>query len=274
MDLIEAAQRGDAPRTARLLATGTPVDAATSFERTALHWCALGGHAGVMRLLLQAGASPLAADGFGRLPLHEAAWHGSPEAIRLLLDTAPEAATTAKSNGALPLHSAALRGNAAAARLLVAMAPQAAAVRDHDGWTPLRCACLMASVSAQPETTEAVAAIQQAMPPAEALADLAMYQRVAALQPLFADLAARAPLTPEQWRQFPAPCAGLGAALPAVLRRSEAEAALLVARLPAADRERLRTAALCLGRCQQQAGVSLPLALAWHILALGVADAA
>lgn len=267
--LIEAARRGDAAKTARLLAAGARVDAVTpQFDRSSLHWSALGGHTGVMGLLLRAGASPLAADAFGRLPLHEAAWNGSGPAIRLLLEAAPSAATIPKANGALPLHSAALRGNAEAVRLLVAAAPEAALVRDHDGWTPLRCACLMASVSAQPETTEAVRAILPVVPPASALADLAPYRRLASVQPVYADLAARGRLAPEQWQLFPSPCAGLGGVLPAVLQRSEAEAALLVAHLPAADRERLQTAALCLHRAQQQVGVSLPLALLWHILAL------
>ena len=52
------------------------------------------------------------------------------------------------------------------------------------------------------------------------------------------------------------PC--LGAALPAVLRRSTAETAQLARRLPAADAERLRTTLLCLARVQRQHGLSLP----------------
>lgn len=50
----------------------------------------------------------------------------------------------------------------------------------------------------------------------------------------------------------PCPCPGLGRALPAVLARSEAEAAQLVARLPPGDGQRLRTSALSLHRRQQQ----------------------
>ena len=57
---------------------------------------------------------------------------------------------------------------------------------------------------------------------------------------------------------MPTPRPGLAAALPAVLCRSEAEAALLVRRLPVGERQRLRTAALCLARAQRVHNVQLP----------------
>ena len=86
--------------------------------------------------------------------------------------------------------------------------------------------------------------------------------------PLFADLAACTALSPEQWQRMPAPCPALGAALPAVLARSAAEAALLVARLPDEARQRLRTGALCLGRVQRERRIELPAALVGQVLAL------
>ena len=43
---------------------------------------------------------------------------------------------------------------------------------------------------------------------------------------------ARQPLTPAGWERVPSPCPGLGAALPAVMAHSDAEAAALVAHLP------------------------------------------
>ena len=58
---------------------------------------------------------------------------------------------------------------------------------------------------------------------------------------LYAPLVARQPLAPAEWARVPSPCPRLAAVLPAVLERSEAEAALLVRRLPPADRKRLRT---------------------------------
>ena len=70
---------------------------------------------------------------------------------------------------------------------------------------------------------------------------------------------------------MPSSCAGLGAALPAVLRRSEAEAALLVARLPPAAQQRLRTVALCLVRTHSLSA-PLPTPLVHEWLALAVAE--
>ena len=54
--------------------------------------------------------------------------------------------------------------------------------------------------------------------------------------------------------------------LPVVLRRSEAEAALLVSRLPPGERQRLRTTALCLARAQRVHGLQLPLHLLHPLL--------
>ena len=67
---------------------------------------------------------------------------------------------------------------------------------------------------------------------------------------------------------MPAPCPGLGRALPAVLQRSDAEAARLAAHLPAADRQRLRAFALALHRRQQRLRVYLPSAIMHRILSL------
>ena len=81
----------------------------------------------------------------------------------------------------------------------------------------------------------------------------------ASLLPLYADVAARLPLTPSDWKRvLPGCCQGLGAALPAVLACSPTEAAHLVARLPEGDQERLHTAALCLGRAQRTLQLDLP----------------
>ena len=78
-------------------------------------------------------------------------------------------------------------------------------------------------------------------------------------------------LLPSQWQRVPAPCPGLGAALPAVLARSEAEAGCLVGRLPVKERAWLRTAALCLGRAQRMEGVELERVLMGRMLALALA---
>lgn len=86
--------------------------------------------------------------------------------------------------------------------------------------------------------------------------------------PLFGEVAARWPLLPELWHELvPCPCPGLAAALPAVLARSVDEAACLVRHLPEAERQRLHTAALCLGRAQRVHEVPLPPAIAAKVLA-------
>lgn len=94
-------------------------------------------------------------------------------------------------------------------------------------------------------------------------------REVTVVLPLYAPWAARQPLSPAQWARVPAPCPGLGAALP-VLTRSEAEAVLLVARLPCADRERLHTAALCIKRVERRRRVSLPVELLRPLLLAAV----
>ncbi|EFN53978.1 hypothetical protein CHLNCDRAFT_135923 [Chlorella variabilis] len=88
---------------------------------------------------------------------------------------------------------------------------------------------------------------------------------------LYADLAARLPLSQEQWSSIPAPCPDLARALPTVLQRSAAEAGWLVGRLAEGQRKRLRAAALSLARAQR--GVpSLPAELCGRILALCLLD--
>lgn len=89
---------------------------------------------------------------------------------------------------------------------------------------------------------------------------------------LYLPLVARQPLTFAEWARVPAPSPGLGAVLPAVLMRSKAEAEALVAHLPEADRQRLRTAALCLARAQRRCRVHLPAELAGPQLAAAVDD--
>ncbi len=89
--------------------------------------------------------------------------------------------------------------------------------------------------------------------------------------PLYPDVATGYPLTTADWSMVPSPCPGLAAALPYVLVRSAAEAALLVAHLPTAERCRLRTAAVALHRAQAVKRVALPQPLVWRILTASLA---
>ena len=63
--------------------------------------------------------------------------------------------------------------------------------------------------------------------------------------PLFADVACQRPLSSTDWQLVPTPCAGLGAALPAVACRSRAEAGQLVRRLLPAERQPRRDPLPC-----------------------------
>lgn len=347
MNLIQAAEFGNAAEVARLLARGAAPNAADEYGRTPLRQAVLRGHVHVMRLLLKAGASPAVPVGLGlllphlacengnddavrllvesapatatlrdskrKLPLHHAVITCSAATVSLLLSAAPAAATAQDSSGKLPLHHAAASGTDAVVRLLVEAAPAAAAAPDRDGRVPLHCAAVAGNaaaarvlVEAAPEsalarrpdvTADAAAlfdalfaaarqqrsprfrrhldtarAILPATPARLALDALARCcPRASPLRTLFAAVAQQGALTPEEWRLFPSRCAALAAALPAVLERSEAEAALLVALLPWPVRERLHVAALALHRAQRQAGVELPAALAGHIMALTLA---
>ena len=218
-----------------------------------------------MRLLLEAApAAALAANAAGELPLHAAACGLSTEAVWLLLKAAPEAA-----DGSLPLHLAADGGSVGAARLLVEAAPAAATVEAGDE-VPLEIALSHANqvtrALLRARYLEIARLLLPATPPGRALPALLEAGEVGL--PLFADLAACTALSHEQWQRVPAPCPALGTALPAVLARSAAEAALLVGRLPAEARQRLRTGALCLVRAQRERRTALPAVLVGQVLAL------
>ena len=86
--------------------------------------------------------------------------------------------------------------------------------------------------------------------------------------PLYTALVARYPLTAGQWARVPSRCRCLGAALPTVLRRSEAEAALLVRCMTDTERQHLRGLALCLGAAQHRGSLpSLPGPIVQRLLA-------
>ena len=266
---VAAALRKDTEVVRRLL-EATSAAALTAQGWLPLHFAAGNGSAEAVRLLLDAApAAALTADAQGQLPLHEAASSGSAEAVRLLLDAAPAAALRADVDGWLPLHEAASVGNAEAVRLLLEAAPAAAAKGIIAGTLPLDLAlvelCRMIE-NGQAPCLEAARLLLPATPVERALSALEAADEVAL--PLYADLAACTALSPEQWQRVPAPCPALGTALPAVLARSAAEAALLVGRLSAEVRQRLRTGALCMVRAQRVYEIELPVALVGQVLAL------
>ncbi|CAE7590348.1 ANK3 [Symbiodinium microadriaticum] len=107
---------------------------------------ALNGHAGVLRLLQEAGADLAAAAKDGRTPAHRAAQNGHLEALRLLLEDEfaallPESAQAgadlgaAKDNGVTPAFMAAQNGHLEALQVLRQAGADLAAAR-KDGATP------------------------------------------------------------------------------------------------------------------------------------------
>ena len=261
------------------------VQAVTSFGCVPLHVAARQGHAEAVRLLLQAApGTSTALDYQQQLPVHWAAEGGHTESLRLLIDAAREDSSELQrqlaapdEDGNLPLHLAAWASNAAAVRLLLEAAPEAALVQNNEHRRPLQEALHPYWHGGQIRVDAARALLpasgRDASQLLDALAAVPAWQRADA-QLLYADLAVHVPLTAAQWQRVPSPCPALGRALPAVLARSEAEAAQLVARLPPADAVRLRLAALSLHR--QQGSLQLEAELLGELvnkmLALSLSD--
>ena len=266
----------------RLLLKAAPESALlpNSHGSLPLHLAVDAGMEGAVRLLLEAApAAALVADGLGWLPLHCAARRDSQAIVRLLLEAAPASASrAAEPDGWHPLHVAAAFGRPETVQLLLEAAPASASTRA--GLPPLLpfAFALMAAEILNDATAPGIYSARvllPATPPEYAVTALAFAGRhssepgnVNPALPLFSDLVGSHALSPDQWQHVPTPCPGLGAALPTVLRRSEAEARLLVGHLAGEEQERLRTAALSLARVQRQAGVELPAGLVGRVLAL------
>lgn len=246
--------------------------ATDEFGQTVTHYAACGDKELRLLELLLANSPALAAAPtlVGDTPLHYAATCGSADAVRLLLHAAPSAAQLAampNAHGALPLHHAVRRGRPDIVQLLMQAAPGTVAALTHQHHSPLDYAFWLRSLLIDGPFAR-IARLLIAAPGQQPASLLQCLNRhVPESLPLFAEVAACYPLSACEWQLIPAPCPGLAAALPAVLERSEAEAALLVAHLPRAERCRLQTAALCLRYAQAVLCVALPQPLVWHILA-------
>ena len=284
--------RGGHAAVVRLLLAAAPqaVDMAIDAgEVTPLLSAVLGGHVEAVRVLLDTDPQAACKRGSdGALPLHHCVADrrqaSGPTVAHLLLAAAPDTAMALDRTGLSPLHIAGMCGNVPAVHMLVHTAPQALQLQNaHDQMTPLATTLAVAFAMADDEAAgivedeggpangsslrlEAARVMMAAVPPDASLPWLVLAGGLAL--PLYPEVAAHWPLTAAQWAQVPSPCPGLGTALPAVLQRSEAEAALLVAHLPAADVARLRVFALALHRAQRRLHVSLPAELARHILSL------
>lgn len=229
-------------------------------------------------------AAPEAATAFGRgyTALHLAAIGGSSKGVELCWNAGCSYKRLRQQNQQLqhpqPVPpscppAAPAEGNAAAVAQLLAAAPGATALgcAQGKGATPLLLA-LRPRTAEGPDGLAAVRLLLAAGPGEAAAHTLAQavhdhHVRERALR-LLPELVALWALPPAAWAELPRGCAGLEAALPAVLARSEAEAALLVGRLPAEARERLRCRVLCLARLQRRAAALLPVPVLQRVLSL------
>ena len=228
-------------------------------SNTALHWACQRGSAECVRLLLAASADPALRGQNGWCAIHLAALRGHAECIAALLGASADPLATVADGRYVPqagdsaLHIAAMMGHLPAVRLLLQAAPQAVLMLDGWGRTPITSLLLLRPGPRSSIYADRMAVARYLLDEAPIEADdtgtvlTALRDAGEWAVPLYPLLVARLPLTAEQWARAPSPCAGLGAALPAVLQRSEAEAAQLVRHLPAADQQHLRALALCLG---------------------------
>lgn len=278
-ELRDAALAGDVERVRRLLAAAPDPAAlvadADDGGRNALYY-AIGGHVADSEIVsvLTAVCPAAAADRstWGVTPFHFAARRGQVDVVRLLLAACPSAALV-RAMGTFSsytaLHFAGADGDEQVVQLLLEADPASAAVEASGGDTALDLCCQAHPRRDRHCRTARLLIAAPGQQPARLLRSL--WRALHMPLPLFAIIVASYPLTSADWQLVPFSSPDLAAALPTVLERSAAEAALLVARLPDAERCRLHTAALALHRAQAVAGLALLQPLLWRILATAMA---
>ncbi|MDE2688490.1 MAG: ankyrin repeat domain-containing protein [Chloroflexota bacterium] len=117
--LMLAAQNGHADVVEILLELGASADALDEEERTALHYGARNGSGAVVSALLAAGASTSIADAYGQTPLHAAAEAKNENAARLLLGAGAVPDTPDHIFDSTPLHLAVRCSRTGMVRLLL-----------------------------------------------------------------------------------------------------------------------------------------------------------
>ena len=247
--LFLAVQEGGPDRVEALL-RDAPELAATPDSRgqLALHWAAEGGHTDCVETLLRAAPGTAATpDGDGWLALHLAAEWGHTGCVEALLRAAPETAAIPERGGDLALHYAASSGHTGCLEALLRAAPETAATPTA---APNGGGDLALQLAVWNDCTECVEALLRLAPPTDStvLRSLLWETEGTQLALLCLALLAVEPLGAETWQRIPIPLPGLCSTLSVCLERSDDEAAEVVRRMSASDRERLQAAALALGR--------------------------
>lgn len=227
--------------------------------------------AAVEALLAAAPSTAQALNAQGQLPLHAAAGAAHHDTIQLLLTAFPAGAAARSRWGWCPLHYAAqeagLDGAEAAVRLLLEAAPEVALAPGMQGLLPLELALGHSTIQATAARQAVARTLLLAGPATVVLRALRRAGRERGW-PLLPDaIAARAPLTAQEWDAVPFACPGLGRALSPALAAGQGRQ--LVRRLPRSDLLRLRAFALCLWRVQaRRLRAMLPAAIVQHMLCL------
>ncbi|KAI7839790.1 hypothetical protein COHA_006589 [Chlorella ohadii] len=250
-----AAQSGCDDAVAVLL-QAAPAVAAVVSPFTPLYAAAEYGHTQVVRRLLQAASETAmqpAEDFPHQLPLHVAVAGGHVEAVSVLAAAQPAALNQRDGNSRTPVGVALLSESLPSHTRQALLHTLLAALSDAETAEADVQQLLLTEMQLCLEAGNLAAArlLLPCVHCTPALLQLLSNYDVGGKgveRSLFAELAEREPFSSEQWVAVPSPCHGLAAALPAVLERSKAEAGQLVAHLSTRQRQRLRTAALCLHR--------------------------
>lgn len=134
--IVDAARKGDAQIVRTLLQQkSVDVNATAVDGTTALHWAAERDDAGMVDMLIRAGASPRTANRYGVQPLALAAVNGSAEVLKLLLDAGADP-NAGLSPGETAMMAAARTGKVEALKVLFARGAKLD-VRDARGQTAL-----------------------------------------------------------------------------------------------------------------------------------------
>ena len=138
--LMNAVQANDVDGARELIAAGADVDRLEPNGDAPLVMAAYLGHAGIVKLLLDAGADVKAVDpGMKATALHAAAYAGRTAAARLLIEHGIDIDKQGPMNGYTALHDAIWQGHVDTARVIIDAGANLA-LKNHNGETPLQFA--------------------------------------------------------------------------------------------------------------------------------------